>query len=159
MSGERYFLFKSEPSAYSIDDLEREGRTEWSGVRNYQARNIMKTMRVGDLGFFYHSATTPPGIVGICRVVAEAHPDSTQFDARTPYFDAASTLEHPRWECVDVEFVERLPRMVTLAELKAQRALERMAVVQRGSRLSVQPVTAAAWRTVIALARKAVSHG
>ena len=154
-----YFLFKSEPSAYSIDDLEREGRTEWSGVRNYQARNIMKAMRVGDLGFFYHSATTPPGIVGICRVVAEAHPDSTQFDARTPYFDAASTPEHPRWECVDVEFVERLPRMVTLAELKAQRTLERMAAVQRGSRLSVQPVTAAAWRTIVALARKAASHG
>ncbi|TAM73535.1 EVE domain-containing protein [bacterium] len=159
MSGERHYLFKSEPSAYSIDDLEREGRTEWSGVRNYQARNTMKAMRMGDLGFFYHSDATPPGIVGICRVVAEVHPDSTQFDPRTPYFDAASTPEHPRWECVDVEFVERLPRMVTLAELKAQRTLEQMAVVQRGSRLSVQPVTAAAWRTILALARKADPHG
>src|SRR5579872_308965 len=109
MTRPSYYLFKSEPSSYSIDDLERDGRTEWSGVRNYQARNLMKGMRVGDLGFFYHSNAAPPGIVGICRVVAEAHPDSTQFDPKSPYFDDTSSPARPRWECVDVEFVERFP--------------------------------------------------
>jgi len=154
-----HWLFKSEPSAYSIDDLAREGRTEWSGVRNYQARNLMKAMKVGDQAFFYHSNATPPGIVGICRVAAEAHPDSTQFDSKSPYHDAASTPERPRWECVDVAFVARLPRIVTLEELKARRELAGMAVVQRGSRLSVQPVAAAEWKHIVMLARQAASNG
>ncbi|TAM59998.1 EVE domain-containing protein [bacterium] len=155
----RYYLFKSEPDAYSLDDLEREGRTEWGGVRNYQARNLMREMHPGDLGFFYHSSTTPPGVVGICRVAASAHPDSTQFDRSSEYFDPASNPQRPRWECVDVEFVERLPRLVSLAEIKAQPALADMVLVQRGSRLSVQPVTPAQWRAIIALSRKAAPHG
>ncbi|MDE2573349.1 MAG: EVE domain-containing protein [bacterium] len=158
MSEAKYYLFKSEPSSYSIDDLKRERRTEWSGVRNFQARNVMLAMHVGDLGFFYHSSTTPAGIVGICRVSAEAHPDGTQFDAASPYYDPASSPQAPRWKCVEVEFVERLPRIVTLEEVKADPALTSMVLVQR-SRLSVQPVTPAQWRHIVALARKAPAHG
>ncbi len=99
----RHWLFKTEPDTFSIDDLERVGREEWSGVRSFQARNIMREMKLGDLGFFYHSSTKPPGIAGICRVVAEAHPDSTQFDKRSEYYDRTSKPADPRRWCVDVD--------------------------------------------------------
>ncbi len=115
----RHWLFKTEPDSFSIDDLERVGREEWSGVRNFQARNLMREMKLGDLAFFYHSSTKPAGIAGICEVVAAAHPDSTQFDAKSEYYDRTSKREDPKWWCVDVGFVRRLPRFVTLEELRA----------------------------------------
>jgi predicted RNA-binding protein with PUA-like domain len=150
----RHWLFKSEPESYSIDDLERDGRTEWSGVRNFQARNNMREMRIGDLGFFYHSNAKPPGIVGICRVVAEAHPDSTQFEKSSEYYDPSSGRANPKWWCVDVGFVERLPRMISLDELRAVPELEYMPLLRRGQRLSVQPVNADEWERVLKLSSR-----
>jgi predicted RNA-binding protein with PUA-like domain len=148
-----YWLFKSEPDTFGIDRLEREGRTEWSGVRNYQARNNMKEMRVGDLGFFYHSSTKVPEIVGIVKVVREAYPDFTARERGGPYFDPKSTVANPIWEMVDVAFERRLPRPVTLAELRANPALApTMVLLRRGSRLSVQPVHKREWDIVLALA-------
>jgi predicted RNA-binding protein with PUA-like domain len=148
----RHWLFKSEPDAFSLADLERDGRTEWSGVRNYQARNLMREMRIGDLGFFYHSNATPPGVVGICKVVAEAHPDSTQFDPKSEYYDRTSKRAEPKWWCVDVGFVRAFPRMVSLEELRAIPDLAYMPLLRRGQRLSVQPVSPEEWKTIVALA-------
>jgi len=143
---------KTEPTAFSIDDLARAQRSTWDGVRNYQARNLMRdAMRAGDRVFIYHSNTDPAGIAGIGEVVAEAHADPSQFDKMSPYFDPKSTPGAPRWQCVDVGYVRHLPRLVTLAELKAEPRLCDMVVVQRGSRLSVQPVTPEAWRLVLAM--------
>jgi predicted RNA-binding protein with PUA-like domain len=144
----RYWLFKSEPDAYGIDRLEREGRTEWSGVRNFQARNNMIEMRVGDLGFFYHSSTKPPGIVGICEVVREAYPDVTQFDRGSEYYDPSSSPERPKWKMVDVAFVSKLPRILTLDELRAMPELSGMTLLSRG-RLSVQPVEERYWKAIL----------
>ena len=148
----RHWLFKTEPDSFSIDDLEREGRTEWSGVRNFTARNLMRDMRVGDLGFFYHSSTKPPGIAGICRVAARAHPDSTQFDPASEYYDPGSPRDDPRWWCVDVEFVRRLPRYVALDELRAVAALASMPLLRKGQRLSVQTVGPQEWKRILKLA-------
>jgi predicted RNA-binding protein with PUA-like domain len=150
----KYWLFKSEPESYGIDRLERDGRTEWSGVRNYQARNLMRDMRVGDQAFFYHSNTKSPGIAGVCEVVALAHPDSTQFDPKSDYYDEKSDPDDPRWWCVDVGFVRRFPRLLTLDELRAIRKLEGMLLLRKGQRLSVQPVTAAEWKTIEKLAAR-----
>ena len=148
----RHWLFKTEPDTFSIDDLERVGREEWSGVRSFQARNIMREMKVGDLGFFYHSSTKPPGIAGICRVVAEAHPDSSQFDPKSEYYDRTSKPQEPRWWCVDVAFVSRLPRYVPIDELRTIPELAFMQLLRRGQRLSVQPVTPHEWDTILGLA-------
>lgn len=148
----QYWLFKSEPDTYGIDRLERDGVTEWSGVRNFRARNHMKAMNVGDRGFFYHSSTKPPGIAGICEVAAAAHPDSSQFDPQSDYYDAGSRPERPKWWCVDVKFVSVLPRFVTLAELRAMDGLDGMPLLRRGQRLSVLPVSAAHWRRILAAA-------
>lgn len=150
-----YWLFKSEPESFGFDRLEREGRTEWSGVRNFQARNLMKDMRRDDLGFFYHSSTKVPGIAGIVRVVREAYPDFTARDRSSPYFDARSTETKPIWEMVDVAFERRLERYVTLAELRADaRLAPTMVLLRRGSRLSVQPVHPREWDIIIVLARE-----
>lgn len=135
-----YWLMKSEPDVYSIDDLERQGKSPWEGVRNYQARNHMRDMRVGDLAFFYHSSTTPPGVVGVARICREAFVDETQFDPKSPYVDPKSARDKPRWECVEVEFVEKLREIVTLDTLKTDPACANMLVIKRGMRLSVQPV-------------------
>lgn len=148
----RYWLFKSEPETFSVDDLERDGRTEWSGVRSFQARNLMREMRAGDLGFFYHSNAKPPGIVGICEVIAEAHPDSTQFDRASEYYDGSSGRANPKWWCVDVGFVRKLPRMISLDELRQIPELAYMPLLQRGQRLSVQPVTSDEWERILKLA-------
>ncbi len=122
-------------------------------MRNYQARNYMRdAMRVGDLVLFYHSSSEPPGVAGLAKVVSEAYPDPLQFDAKSEYFDAASALEEPRWQLVDLGFVERFPRLVSLAELKAEPSLEGMLVLQKGQRLSVQPVESAHFRKVLDLA-------
>jgi predicted RNA-binding protein with PUA-like domain len=135
-----YWLMKSEPDVYSVDDLAREKVGTWEGVRNYQARNHMRAMRAGELAFFYHSSVEPPGLAGLMRVHREAYPDPTQFDPKSPYFDAKSRPDAPRWERVDVAFVEKLPRFVPLEELKSDPKCAGMLVIQRGMRLSVQPV-------------------
>ena len=132
---------KSEPDAYSIDDLERDGREMWDGIRNYQARNMMRDdMQVGDEAFFYHSACKEPAIVGVMRIASEPYPDPTQFDPESKYYDPKSNEEEPRWCLVDVEFVRKLSRPLTLAELRSDPALEDMILLRRGNRLSIMPV-------------------
>jgi predicted RNA-binding protein with PUA-like domain len=148
-SERRYWLMKTEPDVYSIDDLAREEVGVWEGVRNYQARNSMREMRRGDLVLFYHSNAEPPGVVGVAEVHREAYPDPFQFDPKSKYFDPKSRQEEPRWSAVDLTLVEKFPRVVSLAELKATPALEGMEVVRKGSRLSVHPVSAAHFRAVL----------
>jgi predicted RNA-binding protein with PUA-like domain len=139
----RYWLMKSEPTCYSIDDLARDRVTGWSGVRNYQVRNFMRDdMRVGDIAFFYHSSAEPTGVAGVVRIASAAKPDLTALDPKDDHYDPKSTPEEPIWLLVDVEFVAKLPKFVTLADLKAESKLAGLAVTQRGSRLSVQPVSA-----------------
>ena len=151
----KYWLFKSEPSAYSIDDLARDGITAWTGVRNYQARNFMRdAMRPGDPGFFYHSSCEVPGIVGIVEVARSAYADPTQFDRKSRYYDPGATREEPRWLNVDVKFVRRT-QVVGLDELRREKALRKMQVLQRGNRLSITPVTPAEWACVMRLAGEA----
>jgi predicted RNA-binding protein with PUA-like domain len=147
----RYWLVKSEPGTYSIDDLERDGSTSWDGVRNYKARNNMRAMKVGDDVLYYHSNADPPGIVGIARVCREAYPDPTQFDRRSRYHDAKSKPEDPRWSLVDIEFVERLPGVVSLEDVKSTPGLADMELVRYG-RLSVQSVTPEQFQRVKRLA-------
>src|SRR3982751_1965224 len=154
--GVRYWLMKTEPDAFSISDLKKRKRSPWDGVRSFMARNQMQAMRVGDLALFYHSSTEPPGVVGLCRVVREAYPDHTQFDRKSKYYDPRATPDKPRWFMVDVEFVERFASMVSLAELKADPALNGMLVVRRGMRLSVQPVEPGHMRHVLALAKSKI---
>jgi predicted RNA-binding protein with PUA-like domain len=146
---------KSEPDVFSFDDLwkAKGRRTHWDGVRNYQARNFMRDeMRVGDGVLYYHSNAKPPGVAGIAEVASEAYPDPTQFDPADAHFDPGSSLDDPRWWLVDVVAVTRFDELVSLDALKAEPALSQMAVTQRGSRLSVQPVTAAEWRVVLRMA-------
>jgi len=148
-----HWLMKSEPEEFSIDDLAARGREPWTGVRNYQARNFMRdAMRVGDGVFFYHSNCAVPGIVGIARVASAARPDPTQFDPDSDYFDPRSTPEAPRWQMVEVAFERRLPRTLSLDELRRHAAaLGDFPLLARGNRLSVLPVTAAQWNTILAL--------
>jgi predicted RNA-binding protein with PUA-like domain len=145
----KYWLFKSEPDAFGIADLARVGTEEWSGVRNFQARNLMKEMTVGDLGFFYHSSCTPPGIAGVLRVAAAAHPDSTQFDPRSDYHDGSSRKDNPKWWCVDVAYVATAPRFIPLDELRTMDDLVDMPLLRRGQRLSVQPVSVREWKAIL----------
>ena len=150
----RYWLMKSEPDEFSIDDLVRAKRqsTPWFGVRNYQARNYMRDdMRLGDRVLFYHSSCPEPGVAGIVEVSRLAYPDTTQFDPKSPYYDAKSTRAAPRWLHVDVKLV-RKTRLVPLAELHATPGLEDMVTLRRGNRLSITPVTADEWRIVEKLA-------
>ena len=152
----RYWLMKSEPDEFSIDDLAkaRGQTTSWFGVRNYQARNFMRDeMKVGDLAFFYHSTCPEPGIAGIVSISAPAHPDTSQFDPKSPYYDSKSTRDAPRWLNVDVKLVEKT-RLVTLDELRAEPALKDMVTLRRGNRLSITPVTPAEWKAVLALAKR-----
>jgi predicted RNA-binding protein with PUA-like domain len=150
----RYWLVKSEPEAFSFDDLlASPGRTTcWDGVRNYQARNSMRDdMRVGDGVLFYHSNADPAAIVGVCEVVREAYPDHTALDPADPHWDPRSKAESPTWVMVDIRAVAPLVRPLPLSELKTTKGLEKMVLLQKGSRLSVQPVTAKEWATVLAL--------
>lgn len=145
---------KSEPNVYSVQDLERDGRECWEGVRNYQARNLMRDeMRVGDLALFYHSNAKPSGVAGVARICREAYPDDTQFDPKSPYYDARSNPAEPRWLRVDVEHVETFDEVLSLAALKADPALSDMMVTQKGSRLSVQPVDKAHFKHILKLCR------
>jgi predicted RNA-binding protein with PUA-like domain len=150
----RYWLLKSEPAVFSFDDLvAAPGRTTaWEGVRNYQARNFLRDdVHVGDLVLFYHSSAAPPAVAGVATIVRAAYPDPTQFDAASDHHDPGSDPAAPRWLAVDVAAVAALPEPVPIATLKAQPELAAMAVVQRGQRLSVQPVTAAEFATVLRL--------
>ncbi|GAA5079164.1 EVE domain-containing protein [Lysobacter panacisoli] len=150
----RYWLMKSEPDTFSIDDLERVRTEPWNGVRNYQARNFMRDgMQVGDGVLFYHSNTEVPGIVGTATVASKAYPDETQFDSKSVYFDSKSTREEPRWFLVDVAFERKFSRTITLDEMKqhAARLGEDFALIRRGNRLSVLPVSAAQWKYLLSL--------
>ena len=150
----RYWLMKSEPDAFSIDDLQRVDIEPWNGVRNYQARNFMRDgMKVGDGVLFYHSNTAVPGIVGIATVASEAYPDETQFDPKSDYHDPKSTREEPRWQLVDIRFERKLSRTISLDEIKghADRLGEEFALIRRGNRLSVFPVSAAQFKYLLSL--------
>lgn len=155
----KHWLMKSEPDAFSIDDLRKVGTEPWTGVRNYQARNFMRQMQVGDQVFFYHSSTAVPGIAGLARVASAPYPDPTQFKKRSHYFDPKSTPAEPRWQMVDVSFERKFKQVLSLQVLKdnAER-LEGLAVLQRGSRLSVSPVTAPQARILLSLATTADDH-
>lgn len=150
---QRYWLMKTEPDGFSIDDLARRGREPWDGVRNYQARNFMlKEMKPGDPVLFYHSNCAQPGIAGLAEVASEPYPDPTQFDRKSDYHDPGSKPEEPRWWLVDVRFVRKLARVITLEELKAQAdALGEFALLRRGNRLSVLPVSKAQFRHILSL--------
>lgn len=154
MAARRHWLLKSEPGTYSIEDLERDQTTCWEGVRNYQARNFMREMKVGDKVLFYHSSATPPGVAGLAEVVREAYPDHFAWDPQSTYHDPRSTEADPVWFMVDVGFVERFPEILPLPELREDPALEGMELLRRGSRLSVQPVSKAHFDHVVKLARK-----
>ncbi|MBV8639646.1 MAG: EVE domain-containing protein [Candidatus Eremiobacteraeota bacterium] len=149
----RYWLFKSEPDAYSFEQLRKDGTTPWSGVRNFQARNNMMEMQLGDLGFFYHSSIAEPAAVGIVRVVKTAYPDFTAFEKSGEYYDPRSTPEKPKWMMVDVEYVEPLEHPVTLARMRAEPRLVAMPLLKRGQRLSVQPVMPHEWKIVLELSK------
>ncbi|HEX5036887.1 MAG TPA: EVE domain-containing protein [bacterium] len=138
-----HWLAKTEPGSYSIDDLKRDKKTGWSGIRNYQARNYMRdAMKPGDLVLFYHSNAEPPGIAGIARVASKAYPDDTAFDPKDDHYDPKSTKEKPVWMMVDLQFVEKFGRLVSLDELRRHPRLGKMLVLKRGMRLSIQPVEA-----------------
>ena len=149
-----YWLMKSEPNAFGIDDLKNmPDQTEhWDGVRNYQARNMMRDdMKVGDRVFFYHSNCEVPGIVGIMEVVREGYPDHTAFDPQSKYFDPKSDPQNPRWMMVDIKYVRHTGRVISLAELKSHDVLENMPLVRKGNRLSIMPVSADEWNYILGL--------
>jgi len=147
-----YWLMKSEPNDYSIDDMMHDGRDMWDGIRNYQARNMMRDdMKIGDEIFFYHSNCKQPGIVGITRVASAPYPDPTQFDRNSKYYDAKSPKDTPRWQLVDVEFVRKLSRNITLSEIKAEKSLADMILTRKGNRLSIMPVDGKHWKKILSL--------
>ena len=145
------WLIKSEPKTYSIDDFARDKTTQWNGVRNYQARNFLQAMRESDEVLFYHSNAEPPAIVGVGEVAREAYPDTQQFDSRSEYFDAKATKEKPIWFAPDLSFVSKFPRAIPLEELRKHDELSGMALLKRGSRLSVQPISDLEWDFITAL--------
>ena len=153
----RYWLMKSEPDAFSIDDLQRVGTEPWNGVRNYQARNFMRDgMQVGDGILFYHSNTKVPGIVGTATVASAAYPDDTQFNPKSDYFDPKASHEQPRWYLVDVAFERKLAQVIALDEIKqhADALGEGFPLTAKGNRLSVFPVTAAQWKLLLSLEKR-----
>ncbi len=152
---QQHWLMKSEPDGFSITDLARVKIEPWTGVRNYMARNHMRQMRVGDAVLFHHSSCEPPGVAGLARVVRVGVVDETQFDPASKYYDAKSTREAPRWDCVEVEYVETLPVYVDLATMRADAALADMVLLRRGMRLSVQPATAAEYARIVKLGHRA----
>jgi predicted RNA-binding protein with PUA-like domain len=146
----RYWLMKSEPTEYGIDDLARDGRVAWFGVRNYQARNFMRDeMRVGDGVLFYHSSCPEPGIAGVAEVATPAYPDATQFDPMNKYYDPKATPDKPRWFHVDVRFRHKT-RLMPLAEMRTYPELANMRILARGNRLSITPVAPDEWRFILA---------
>ena len=147
----RYWLMKTEPDEFSIDDLSKKKVEPWTGVRNYQARNFMREMKTGDGVFFYHSSCEIPGVAGIAEVATEAYPDPTQFDKKSDYYDPASKREEPRWSLVDVKYKRKLKRVIPLSELKDRKELDGFALLARGNRLSVLPVTKTQWDFILGL--------
>ena len=150
-----YWLMKSEPETYSIDDLAAQPRKtdHWDGIRNYQARNFMRDQMVkGDLAFFYHSNCAEPAVVGMMAIVGKAYPDHTQFDSQEKYFDPDSPSDKPRWLMVDVRFRRKFSNIVTLRAMKSEKGLSDMRLVQRGNRLSILPVTAGEWCHILKMA-------
>lgn len=146
-----HWLMKSEPDELSIRDLQRLGQARWDGVRNYQARNYLRAMNVGELFLFHHSSCAEPGIAGIGRIVGEPYPDPTALDPESPYFDARASLEKTPWSARDVAFVEAFPALLSLKRLRAEPKLARMPLLQKGSRLSVMPIGEDDWLRVLAL--------
>ena len=148
----RYWLMKSEPSEYSIDDLKRDKVEHWDGVRNYQARNMMRDdMKKGDLAFMYHSNCDPIGIVGIMTIAREAYADHTAFDKNDKHYDAKSDPNNPRWMMVDVRYKRKLKRVITLAELKQYEELSDLRLLKRGNRLSIMPISEDHWHFILSL--------
>jgi predicted RNA-binding protein with PUA-like domain len=156
----QYWLIKTEPTSFSIQDLAKAPRktTFWEGVRNYQARNFLRAMKKGDLAVFYHSSCEPPAAVGVAKIVREAYPDPTAWDKKSKYFDAKASPENPIWSMVDVRLVEIFKQPVSIEELRAVPALAGMEILKRGSRLSVTSVTPSEFRTIEKLGRKAISR-
>ncbi len=149
-----YWLMKSEPDVFGIDDLRGSAhkKTFWEGVRNYQARNMMRDdMRKGDLAFFYHSACAVPGIAGVMKIARQGYPDFTAFDPAEKYYDPDSNADNPRWYMVDVRFKRKLKRVITLSELKTHKKIENMRLLQKGNRLSIMPVSDAEWEFILKL--------
>lgn len=149
-----HWLMKSEPDCFSIDDLESKDTAPWDGVRNYQVRNMFRDdMKPGDLAFFYHSSCPQPGIVGLMEVVSRAYPDPTQFDAKHEHYDKGSKREEPRWLLVDVKFRKKFDQPVLLDALRAREAkFKGLRILERGTRLSVTPVSAPHWKAILKLA-------
>ncbi|MDX1509059.1 MAG: EVE domain-containing protein [Woeseiaceae bacterium] len=146
------WLFKSEPGEYSIDDLERDRREMWDGIRNYQVRNMIRDdMKVGDRILFYHSSCKVPGVVGIAKIASKAYPDPTQFDPDDKHYDPKSDPDEPRWLLVDVQFVRKLKRTIPLTEIKQHPGLADMTLVRRGNRLSIFPVSDEHWDLVLGM--------
>jgi len=147
---------KSEPDCFSIDDLAKAPKktTCWDGVRNYQARNFMRSMEIGDQVFFYHSSVEPACVVGVAEVVKKAYPDHTALDSKDEHYDPKATPANPIWEMVDIKFLRKFDEPLTLEDLRDAKGLETMELLRRGSRLSVQPVTATEWKVVSNLAEK-----
>jgi predicted RNA-binding protein with PUA-like domain len=148
-----YWLMKSEPDVYSISDLKRDIETIWDGVRNYQARNYLRSMELGDLAFFYHSNTTPPGIVGLMRVAKSGITDPTQFDPKSKYYDPKSAPDAPRWQTVTLKFVEQFSSIITLETLRQTFSPDELWVVRQGNRLSVMPVDEAIAQKILDMAQ------
>jgi len=154
MSDTRYWLMKTEPDVFSIDDLKKDGETIWSGVRNYQARNfMMNEMKLGDKVLFYHSNAEPPGVAGLAVVSRLAEPDPTAFDKKSEYFEPKATKENPRWFCVRVKFAEKFKNLVPLDKIKNDPKLKEMLVIKRGQRLSIQPVSKKDYEYIVRLSR------
>ena len=148
-----FWLMKTEPTTYSIDDLQREGKTPWEGVRNYQARNFMRDkMRIGDKVLFYHSNATPPGIIGLAEVCSEAYPDHFALNPDSKYFDPKASEDNPIWIMVDVTFVQKFKSIISLETLKSYPECADMKVVQKGSRLSIQPVQQKEYNFILSIA-------
>lgn len=153
----KFWLFKSEPDSFSIDDLSSSPNqtTSWEGVRNYQSRNFLRDeVQTGDEVFFHHSSANPPGIAGRCKIVRNGYPDVTSFDPKSQYFDSKSDKNNPRWFTVDVKLVEKFPELIPLGTLREAPGLEHMMVCKRGARLSIQPVTADEWNVILKLTDK-----
>jgi predicted RNA-binding protein with PUA-like domain len=146
-----YWLFKTEPDAFSIDDLAAHGSTSWEGVRNYQARNFLRQCAVGDEVFIYHSSCKFIGIAGVGKILRSAYADATQLDSSSDFFDAASLQGDPRWSTVDVGFVKKFPRLIDLPALKINPALSELALVKKASRLSVMPVSVVEYHAILAM--------
>lgn len=147
------WLVKSEPNVYSIDRFAKDGVTAWEGVRNYQARNFLRAMKIGDEVLFYHSVSEPGGVAGLAKVAKTAYPDPSQFNKKSPYFEAKVTKDKPRWFCPDLKFIKKFRKPLPIQCLRQEKKLAKMILLQRGSRLSVQPVSEEEFKIIVSLAR------